>query len=130
VTLAEQLEEAEELARVVRVLEILGLRRAVGHSETFGLVAPLERIEIQHAATDHTTLTVHVNFYLLFAHCRPNCTVVASRLTKAPICSFKVNFRVLTLKLDCLSRATVSASLFGALLSCSLMFRTCVYVTA
>jgi len=71
VTLAEQLEEAEELARVVRVLEILGLRRAVGHSETFGLVAPLERIEIQHAATDHTTLTVHVNFYLLFAHCRP-----------------------------------------------------------
>ena len=31
------------------------------------------------------TVIVYVNFYLLFAHCRPNCTVIASRLTKAPI---------------------------------------------
>ena len=49
VSLTEQLQEAEQFARVVGVLEVLGLRRSVGDAETFGLVTALERIQIQHA---------------------------------------------------------------------------------
>ena len=69
-------------------------------SLTRAILSALERINVFKTFVYFTTVTVYVSFYLLFAHCRPNYTVVASRLTKAPICSFKVNFRVMTLKLD------------------------------
>ena len=68
-------------------------------SLTRAILSALERINVFKTFVYFRTVTVYVNFYLLFANCRPNCTVVASRQTKAPICSFKVNFRVLMLKL-------------------------------
>jgi len=52
VSLAEQLEEAEQLARVVGVGEVLGLGRSVRHAKTLGLIAPLEGIQVQHAAAN------------------------------------------------------------------------------
>jgi len=57
VAFTEQLQKAEQLARVVGVEQVLGLRRAVRNSETFGLVTPLKRVQIQHAVTAESLST-------------------------------------------------------------------------
>ena len=51
-TLAEQLQEAEEFARIDRVQNVLGLGRSIWHAETLGLVAAFESVQIKNATNE------------------------------------------------------------------------------
>ena len=50
VALAQQLQEAEELADLVVVLQVLPVRAGVSHAQTLRFVGALERVQVEHTA--------------------------------------------------------------------------------